>query len=253
MTIDFPVTVNLFGHSVLIHPILEWIGIFVGMRLYGFLKRNHKTTLSKIQGLSVILGALLGALIGSKLIGTLEVPIAFLKSENPLLYFWTSNTIVGGLAFGLIGVEISKKIIGYKESTGDLMVYPLIVAMCIGRVGCFLTGIAEQTYGVPTTSIFGMHLGDDYLRHPVALYEIVFLIILGLSIYGFRKKYTFPSGVLFQLFMLSYFSFRFVLDFIKPKINVLLELSTIQITCLVVVIYYIFKINNHRQFIHLKH
>lgn len=253
MTIDFPVTLDLFGHAVLLHPILEWIGIFIGMRLYSYLKRNKKTSLTIIQDFSVIIGALLGALIGSKLIGTLENPKEFFDAEIPFLYFWTSNTIVGGLAFGLIGVEVAKKIIGYKESTGDLMVYPLIVAMCIGRVGCFLTGIAEQTYGVPTTSIFGMHLGDDYLRHPVALYEIAFLLILGVGIMIFKKIFISPSGVLFQLFMLCYFTFRFFLDFIKPKINVLLELSTIQITCLVVVIYYIFKINNHRQFIHLKH
>ena len=250
MNIQFPVTVDILGHAILIHPILEWIGIFVGMRLYGYLKRNRTTSLSTIQGLSVILGALMGALFGSKIIGTLENPNAFLHADLPLLYFWTSNTIVGGLAFGLVGVEAAKKISGYKESTGDLMVYPLIVAMCIGRIGCFLTGIGEQTYGLPTTSIFGMHLGDEYLRHPVALYEIVFLIMLGIGINGFRKKYTYPSGVLFQIFMLCYFTFRFVLDFIKPKINILLEISTIQITCLVVVIYYIFKLQNHQNFIH---
>lgn len=247
MSIDFPVTINLFGHSVLIHPILEWIGIFVGMRLYNFLKRNHKTTLSKIQGLSVILGALLGALIGSKLIGTLEDPTAFLKSENPFLYFWTSNTIVGGLSFGLIGVEISKKIIGYKESTGDLMVFPLIIAMIIGRIGCFLTGIAENTYGIPTDFVFGMHLGDEFLRHPVALYEIVFLILLGIIILIIKKKFRYHSGFLFQFFMLSYFTFRFCLDFIKPKIDLFYDLSTIQLTCLFVIIYYIFKLKNTKK------
>ena len=78
----------------------------------------------------------------------------------------------------MIGVEITKKIIGHKESTGDLITFPLILAMIIGRIGCFLTGVYEQTYGVETTSIFVMDLGDGLLRHPVALYEIVYLIIL---------------------------------------------------------------------------
>jgi len=243
MTIEFPVTINLFGYPMLIHPIVEWIGIFLGMRLYGYLKRNSKSSLTTIQSLTIILGALVGALFGSKIIGTLENPLAFLNSDHQLLFFWTSNTIVGGLAFGLIGVEVAKKIIGYKESTGDLMVYPLIVAMIIGRIGCFLTGVAENTFGVPTDSIFGMHLGDEYLRHPVALYEIGFLICLAIIVTILKRKLIYSSGFLFQLFMISYFTFRFFLDFIKPKINILFHLSTIQLTCLVVICYYVFKLN----------
>lgn len=247
MAIDFPVTIDILGYKILIHPILEWIGIFVGMRLYSYLKKHNETSFSKIQRLSIILGALLGALIGSKLIGTLEDPFAFINSDIPLLYFWTSNTIVGGLAFGLIGVEISKKVVGHKESTGDLMIYPLIVAMLIGRIGCFLTGIAENTYGIPTDSIFGMYLGDEYLRHPVALYEIVFLIGLGIFIALVKKNIIYQSGFLFQLFMLSYFTFRFFLDYIKPKVDLFYSLSTIQLTCLCVIIYYIFKLINSKR------
>lgn len=247
MTIDFPVTLELFGHTILIHPILEWIGIFVGMRLYSFLKRNKKSSLTTIQGFSIIIGALLGALLGSKLVGTLENPKEFLAAEIPFLYLWTSNTIVGGLAFGLVGVEVAKKIIGYKESTGDLMVFPLIIAMIIGRIGCFLTGIAENTYGISTDSIFGMYLGDEYLRHPVALYEIVFLIVLGIFIALIKKYINYKSGFLFQLFMLSYFTFRFILDFIKPKVDLFYSLSTIQLTCLFVIIYYIFKLINTKR------
>lgn len=245
MNIQFPVTVDIFGFEVLLHPILEWIGIFVGMRLYSYLKRNQSSSLTTIQGLCVILGALLGSLIGSKIIGTLENPNGLLTSEIPFLYFWTSNTIVGGLAFGLIGVEISKKKIGYKESTGDLMVFPLIIAIIIGRIGCFLTGIYEQTYGIETTSIFGMNLGDGLLRHPVALYEIVFLILFGFFITWFKKRFTYTSGTIFQILMLGYFVFRFFLDFIKPKINIVLELSTIQLTCVVICVYFVFKLTKN--------
>ena len=243
MTIDFPVTVEIFGKAILIHPILESVGIFVAMRYYALLKRRNQSNLSIVQSLSIILGALIGALLGSKIIGTLENPAELLTAKNSFLFFWTSNTIIGGLTFGLIGVELTKKIIEYKESTGDTITYPLILAMMIGRVGCFLTGIYEQTYGLPTTSIFGMYLGDEYLRHPVALYEIVFLLLVWIILRIVQKKYLYPSGYIFQLFMLSYFSFRFCLDFIKPKINMFLGLSTIQLVCVCVIIYYIFKLS----------
>ncbi|WP_282630821.1 prolipoprotein diacylglyceryl transferase [Empedobacter sedimenti] len=243
MTIDFPVTVELFGHSVLIHPILETIGIFIAMRYYAFLRKRNKSSLSTIQSFSIIIGALIGALLGSKIVGTLENPQALLDAKNQFLFFWTSNTIVGGLTFGLIGVEIAKKIIGHKESTGDLIVFPLILAMIIGRIGCFLTGVYEQTFGVETTSIFGMDLGDGLLRHPVALYEIVYLIILWIILKIVQKKYIYPSGYLFQIFMMAYFLFRFCLDFIKPIHPIFLGLSSIQLTCACVIIYYIFKLS----------
>ncbi|MGV0967207.1 prolipoprotein diacylglyceryl transferase [Empedobacter falsenii] len=242
MTIDFPVSIEIFGHSVLIHPILESVGIFIAMRYYAFLRKRNKSSLTTIQSFSIIIGALIGALLGSKIIGTLENPQALLDAKNQFLYFWTSNTIVGGLTFGLIGVEITKKIIGHKESTGDLIVFPLILAMIIGRIGCFLTGIYEQTYGIETTSIFGMNLGDGLMRHPVSLYEIVYLLLLWIVLKIIQKKYIYPSGYLFQVFMLAYFLFRFCLDFIKPIHPLFLGLSSIQLTCVCVIIYYIFKL-----------
>lgn len=252
MQIEFPVTISLFGYSLLIHPVLEWIGIFLGMRLYAFLKKNNRSNLSSTQSLSIIIGALIGALIGSKIIGTLENLWAIFEAKNPFLYFWTSNTIVGGLAFGILGVECTKKIIKYNESTGDLMVYPLILAMIIGRIGCFLTGVFENTFGNPTDFIFGMYLGDSHLRHPVALYEIVFLICFVFINHYISKNIVFPSGFLFQFFMLNYFTFRFFLDFIKPKLNIILNLSTIQLTCLTMILYYVTLINKNRKLIYFK-
>jgi len=242
---DFPVTFHIFGKTILAHPVFETVGIFIGMRFYFYLKRKSKEKLSFNTSAAVLIGATAGALLGSKLIGNLENPYVLFNDFN-FKRFWTNNTIVGGLAFGLIGVELAKKIVGHKESTGDLIVYPLILAMIIGRIGCFLTGVHEETYGLPTTSIFGMHLGDEYLRHPVALYEIVFLLLLWIVLKTVENKEKYSSGFIFQLFMLSYFSFRLFLDFIKPKIDIIGNLGTIQLVCLSVIIYYIYKIKTSK-------
>lgn len=240
---DFPVTFHIFGKTVLAHPLFEAVGMFLGMRYYFYLKRRSKEKLPFNTSAAVLIGATAGALIGSKLIGNLENPYAIFENFS-FQKFWSSNTIVGGLAFGLAGVELAKKVVNHKESTGDLIVFPLMLAIIIGRIGCFLTGIYEETYGLPTDSFFGMHLGDQYLRHPVALYEIVFLIILWscLKYIQHRKKYH--SGFLFQLFMLAYFTFRFLLDFIKPRVEVAGSLGTIQLVCVCVIIYYIYTIKN---------
>ncbi|RKE78518.1 prolipoprotein diacylglyceryl transferase family protein [Chryseobacterium sp. AG363] len=240
---DFPVTFHIFGKTILAHPLFEAAGMFLGMRYYFYLKRKSKEKLSFNTSAAVLIGATAGALIGSKLIGNLENPYALFENFS-FRKVWSNNTIVGGLAFGLLGVELAKKIVHHKESTGDLIVFPLILAMIIGRIGCFLTGVYEETYGIPTDSVFGMHLGDQYLRHPVALYEIAFLILLwiGLKYIQSRKKYA--SGFIFQLFMLSYFTFRFLLDFIKPRIEIIGNIGTIQMVCICVIIYYIYKIKN---------
>ena len=238
---DFPLTFQLFGKTILAHPVFETIGIFLAMRYYFYLKRKSSEKLSFNTSAAVLIGATAGALIGSKLIGNLENPQVFFENFS-FKRFWTNNTIVGGLAFGLIGVELAKKMVGHKESTGDLIVFPLILAMIIGRIGCFLTGVYEETYGLPTISVFGMHLGDEYLRHPVALYEIAFLLFMWFELKMIAKKNKYVSGFFFQLFMLSYFSFRFLLDFMKPKIDIIGNLGTIQLVCLSVIIYYIYKI-----------
>ena len=117
-------------------------------------------------------------------------------------------------------------------------------AIIIGKIGFFLTGIYEETYGIPTDSVFGMHLGDQYLRHPVALYEIVFLIVLWLGLKYIQNLKKYPSGFIFQLFMISYFIFRLLLDFIKPRVELAGNLGTIQLVCICMIIYYIYSIKN---------
>ncbi|HAY3550858.1 prolipoprotein diacylglyceryl transferase [Elizabethkingia meningoseptica] len=240
--IDFPVTLHLLGKSILLHPVLESLGIFLGMRYYFYLKRKSSEKLLLHISLAVIAGATAGALIGSKLLGNLENPYTLFSDAFSLKKFWSNNTIVGGLALGLVGVELAKKIVGHKDSTGDLITFPLILAIIIGRIGCFFTGIYEETYGLPTDSVFGMHLGDEYLRHPVSLYEIIFLILLWVILKMIQKR-NFPSGFVFQVFMFSYFTFRFFLDFLKPRVELVGNLGAIQLTCLLVIIYYIYKIN----------
>lgn len=242
---DFPVTFDIFGKTILAHPLFEAVGMFLGMRYYFYLKRKSREKLSFNTSAAVLIGATAGALIGSKLIGNLENPYTLFENFN-IKKFWSNNTIVGGLAFGLLGVELAKKIVHHKESTGDLIVFPLIFAIIIGRIGCFLTGIYEETYGVPTDSIFGMYLGDEYLRHPVALYEIGFLIVLWLGLKYIQHKRNYPSGFLFQLFMLSYFTFRFSLDFIKPRVEIAGNLGTVQLVCICIIIYYIYSIKKNK-------
>ncbi len=234
---EIPFEPILFGIKMNVHLILEYLAFIIGFRYYIFLRKRSTDIISSNNRLSIIIGATLGALIGSRIIGFLEYPF-FNPSENIVVEIINAKSIMGGLFGGLLGVEISKKIIGEKHSSGDLFTFPIILGIFIGRIGCFLSGTNEFTYGIETTSIFGMDLGDGILRHPTSLYELIFLILLAITLKQIQRKKIFQYGDLFKWFMISYFSFRFFIELLKPNDFYVLGLSSVQILCIVCLLYY---------------
>ena len=216
---------------------MEYLAFIVGFRYYVFIRKRSNDEISSNNRLSIIIGATLGALIGSRIIGFLEYP--FMEySQNTWIELVNAKSIMGGLFGGLLGVEIAKKLISENSSSGDLFTFPIILGIFIGRIGCFLSGTNEFTFGKETTSIFGMDLGDGLLRHPLALYELVFLILLAIVLKRIQNQKTLKSGELFKWFMITYFSFRFFIEFLKPNEFFVLGLSTVQILCIICLLYY---------------
>ena len=234
---DLPFNPELFGVNINIHLILEYLAFFIAYRYYVFLRKRNTDVITSNNRLSIILGAALGALVGSRLVGFLENPLIEFTLNNAITLLNT-KTIMGGLFGGLLGVELAKKIINESQSSGDLFVFPIILGIFIGRVGCFLSGINEFTYGKVTTSAFGMDLGDGLLRHPTSLYELFFLIFLFIALKTVNNRLQLKNGDLFKIFMLSYFGFRFCIEFLKPNVFYTFGLSSIQILCVICWLYY---------------
>jgi len=116
-------------------------------------------------------------------------------------------------------------------------VLPLCLGIAIGRVGCFLTGLADHTYGSPTSLPWGVDFGDGIPRHPVPLYEIAVLALIAL--WALRRRTEIAArGDLFKGFMIAYLSWRLLIDFMKPDPALVLGLSAIQIACLAGLVYY---------------
>jgi prolipoprotein diacylglyceryltransferase len=124
------------------------------------------------------------------------------------------KTIVGGLLGGWLGVELVKKLSGIKRRTGDLFALPLCVGIAVGRVGCLLAGLADDTYGKPTGLPWAVNLGDGIGRHPVQVYEIIFLALVGILV---SVKTKLPEGARFRIFLGSYLAWRIVIDSLKPQ------------------------------------
>ena len=234
----FPVYISFGNSRLLLHSLLEIVAFYVGYKYFQILRRKQGDNLSGTHRAWVFAGAIFGALIGSRLLGGLENFSLLRQTDNLLLYFYQNKTVVGGFLGGLFGVEWIKKIIGEKKSSGDLFVKPILLALIIGRMGCFSMGVFEETYGIPTSLPWGMNLGDGLSRHPVAIYEIIFLILLWSFITRIERKHELRTGAAFKIFMITYLIFRFTLDFIKPHYNIIPGFSVIQLACVGGLIYY---------------
>ena len=234
----YPVEIGLGHVRVSAHFVLETLAFIVGFRYFLFLKRKQSDPIPESNRIWIIIGAAFGAFLFSRVLGSLEDPQAWARAENPWLYFYANKTIVGGLLGGLLFVEITKFFLNEKSSSGDLFTYPLLLAMIIGRIGCFSAGIYEPTFGVASSLPWAMDLGDGILRHPVALYEVVFLVLLWVSLYNLEKYTRLGMGVRFKLFMIAYLAFRFVLEFIKPVHPLVWSFTTIHLACVAGLVYY---------------
>lgn len=231
----FPFQFQIFGNTYYWHFIFETMAFFIGIRLYYFQKRKIQDPISEINRLYILIGAMIGALLGSRIIAMLENPSEI--HHQTLLIFYQNKTVAGGFLGGLFGVEIIKKIIGVKIASGDIYVIPIIVALFIGRIGCFSMGVTEPVFGNETAFFTGMNLGDGLKRHPVALYEMGFMVFLFI-LFQFLKNKNLINGDRFKLFMILYFLYRFSVEFIKPYHPLFLHLSSIQWSSLFIFGYY---------------
>lgn len=235
----FPLTA--FPHQV--HMLSETAAISAGAFYY---RRIIKKMGNVAQGLlasenfPVLIGCIFGAALGNKLVFWLQVPNLFpLFWDKPELWL-NGQSMVGGLLGGLIGVELAKKLTGVQRSTGDAFVFPILLGLIIGRMGCFVAGLDDGTYGIPTTMPWGVNFGDGIPRHPTQLYEIAFAAVLWWVLSRGQLALAPQSGLLFKFMLGAYLIWRLVIDFLKPvPYDFGFGLSGIQVVCVMVLLVYL--------------
>ena len=213
---------------------MEFLAYAVAFQIYLVLKGKFGDVIPSAVRWQVIAATAFGAAFGSRILAWLEDPGLAWQSG-----LTGGKTIVGALVGGWIAVELVKSKLGIHVRTGDLFAIPLAVGVAVGRIGCFLTGLSDQTYGKPTALPWAIDFGDGVRRHPTQLYEIVFLMLLYILLWhGLEavKASSWQTGDVFRAFMIAYSLWRLVVDFLKPD-PTLLGLSAIQWTCVAVVAY----------------
>ncbi len=232
----FPVYLSIGPWRVHPHLFFETLSYFIAARIYFWQRARTGDTLGYAQRMTIIAAAILGAAAGSKILFWFVDPGLTLKNWHHPAYLISGKTIVGALAGGLLAVEWMKRRIGVTRPTGDLFAIPLAAGIAIGRIGCFLTGLSDHTFGLPTQLPLGVDFGDGILRHPVQIYEILFMIALTIWLWRLGRK-PHREGELFKAFMVAYMGFRLVVDFLKPAVP-FLGLTAIQWVCVAVLVYY---------------
>jgi len=172
----------------------------------------------------------LGAVIGSYSLGTLN---SFLEGTPSV-----SRSVLGGLAGAIVAVEVWKKKRGMQASTGYIYALPLALMVAIGRIACAMSGLDDDTYGIPTGMKWGWNFGDGIPRHPVAIYEIISMTVLAIFLFSaLRKRAEWYPRIAFYIFAGVYGAQRFVWEFLKPYPAVFWRLNVFHIVCLSMVVY----------------
>jgi prolipoprotein diacylglyceryltransferase len=150
-----------------------------------------------------------GAGVGAVVLGTANL---WLSQESGV-----ARSIEGAIAGGILAVELYKRSAHITARTGARFALPLAVGIAVGRIGCYLAGLDDFTYGTPTALPWGHDFGDGIARHPVQLYESA--AMTGFAVFYVLRvrrndRFVIENG--FYLAVGYYGLQRFVWEFIKP-------------------------------------
>jgi prolipoprotein diacylglyceryltransferase len=187
----------------------------VGFRVYAMERLRTGDFLPSSDRTWVIAAAVVGAAAGGKILNWFEDPFRTLAHWKEPAYWLGGKTIIGALLGGTILVEWAKRRLGITRRTGDLFAIPLALSIAIGRVGCLLSGISDDTYGYPTKLPWGFDFGDGILRHPLPIYEILGMALLTLVLIRAKHRPR-REGDLYRIFLLGYLTWRLIDDSLKP-------------------------------------
>ena len=154
-------------------------------------------------------GALAGAYLGAKL--------AFLFAEgwqhrDDWMALLSGHSVTGALLGGVAGVELAKKITGYRSATGDLFAVTVPLALAIGRIGCMAAGCC---LGVEcSASWWTVADAHGHARWPAPVAELAFnVLFLGWALCAWR--FGWQRGQRFNVYLMAYGAFRFAHEFMR--------------------------------------
>lgn len=161
--------------------------------------------------LHLYVAALLGAVIGAKLLYLLAEGWRDWPMPDRWLRLASGKTILGGLIGGWAAVEGVKKLSGIRKTTGDWFALVVPMAIAMGRMGCLMQGCC---LGAPCEPGSGFCLRDSagIPRWPSVPLELAFQLLFLLTALTLTRFHAL-AGQRFHLYLISYGLFRFWHEF----------------------------------------
>ena len=226
-----PVAFELFGPLA-----FTWYGLTWSLSmLIGYYLATWMFTREDVDGAdpsnvvtTIFLSCLVGARLGQVIFYDLDY---FLEYPSEILKVWNGGLASHGAVIAAIlsVFYLSKKYASISFSwLLDRMAIIVLAAGSFIRFGNFMN---SELYGTPTGSDYGVifTLHDTIARHPVQLYESVWLMACFLSFMAlYIKLKAWKDGFFACLFLSVVFSGRLFLEFMKESPDLALGLSRTQ-------------------------
>ena len=130
--------------------------------------------------------------------------------RRPLEFFSLQSggrTILGGVLGGWAGVEMGKKHLGIRRSTGDLFALAIPAGEALGRLGCHFNGCC---YGEICDLPFAVFQHGAW-RHPTQLYTAVSSALILLVLWRARDRWP-REGDGWKAFLILWGAARFAIE-----------------------------------------
>jgi phosphatidylglycerol---prolipoprotein diacylglyceryl transferase len=217
-----PVLGHVGGVPILTHDVMVGLAVVVAVLAFtAELRRRRRAGRPTDDRIWVVVA---GALVGGALLGRLGTWAQHLDPrDNATLveqWLYGNRSILSGLVGAYLGALLGKRLVRYREPTGDYFVLGLALAMAVGRIGCLLSELP----GTPTSMPWGITLTPTEAAsfagaapgvplHPSFAYEIAFHLAAFLVLRRLRDRLR--PGELFTFYLIGYAVFRFLVEFVR--------------------------------------
>lgn len=212
-----PVLVQLGPLSIRYYGVMYAIGIISAYLVaqYFFRRKGNPDWILEKLIIWTIIGLVLGAHFGHLLF---YEPEAFFKNPIRILELGKGLASHGGFLGVILAVWLftRKHKLNFAEYCDVFAVAGSLVVPFI-RFGNFFN---SEIVGRKTDFFLGIvfkRRGEDFARHPSQLYEALLgIIIIAVLFFLYRKYYhRVKHGTMFWLFVIMYFTTRFLIEFVK--------------------------------------
>lgn len=221
---------------------LRWYGVMVALAILTVVLWTYYQTKkgAKITSDQVLSGFIIGTIsgiIGARLLHVVDY-WSYYSAHPENIIGGDGLAIYGGILGAALGLLIYSKFSKFKALyLFDVMAPGIAFSQAVGRIGCLINGCCYGahcdlpwaiSYSHPDS--FAEKLNFGY--HPTQVYEMIFMVILGLGLILLKKKIRF-MGSQFYMYFGCYSVFRFAVGFIRDNEAVVGNLVQSQVIGLV--------------------